>query len=298
MNKANAEMMANHHLNQVDAEAVADADADTIPVRHERAPRDLMWLWRLLLLAAMLGIWQGLVTLGILPVFFFGDPLPVFVQIWHWFQSGEIWPHLWVTLIETVLSFVVGMVTAVACGLLLSLNDFLARLLDPFIKAANAALRVIFAPIFALWFGLGIWSKVALGTTLVFFIVFFNVFQGVREVSPVVLSNVRMLGANRRQLLRHVYLPSAASWMFSSLHNAVGMAFVGAVVGEYLGSARGIGYLILEAEGTFNINAVIAGIFVLTTFALVIDTFVTRIERRLLVWQPSNGSTQKARAES
>jgi len=285
MNKANAELM------QPSGGMEASGEASPQIVR---APRDWMWLWRLLLLAALLGLWQLLVGVGILPVFFFGDPLPVFRQVGEWFHTGEIWPHLWVTLIETVLSFVVGMVAAVVCGLLLSLNDFLARLLDPFIKAANAAPRVIFAPIFALWFGLGIWSKVALGTTLVFFIVFFNVFQGVREVSPVVLANVRMLGANRRQLLRHVYLPSATSWMFSSLHNAVGMAFVGAVVGEYLGSAKGIGYLILEAEGTFNINAVIAGIFVLTAFALVIDTIVTRIERRLLVWQPTNGATARA----
>ncbi|WP_254067610.1 ABC transporter permease [Burkholderia sp. L27(2015)] len=243
----------------------------------------------------MLGLWQALVSLGVLPVFFFGDPWPVFVQVWRWFQTGEIFPHLWATLIETLLSFLVGTAFAVVIGLLLSLNDFLARLLDPFIKAANAMPRVIFAPIFALWFGLGIWSKVALGTTLVFFIVFFNVFQGVREVSPVVLANVRMLGASRKQLLRHVYLPSAASWVFSSLHNAVGMAFVGAVVGEYLGSARGIGYLILAAEGTFDMNAVIAGIVVLTVFALAMDTLVTRVERRLLIWQPSAGKSEKLR---
>ena len=131
--------------------------------------------------------------------------------------------------------------------------------------------RVILAPIFAVWFGLGITSKVALGVTLVFFIVFFNVYQGVKEVSPVVLANARMLGASRRQLLRHVYLPSATSWVFSSLHTSVGMAFVGAVVGEYLGSARGVGYLILQAEGVFDINTVFAGILVLTVFALVLD---------------------------
>ena len=287
MNKANAEPIS-------PAAAVSRAKAE----RVTRKKRDLMLLWRLLLLVAVLGLWQGLVSLGMLPVFFFGDPGPVFAQVWHWFQSGEIWPHLWATLIETVLSFVVGTVLAVVFGLLLSLNDFLARLLDPFIKAANAMPRVIFAPIFALWFGLGIWSKVALGTTLVFFIVFFNVFQGVREVSPVVLANVRMLRASRKQLLRHVYLPSAASWVFSSLHNAVGMAFVGAVVGEYLGSARGIGYLILQAEGTFDINAVIAGIVVLTVFALLIDILVTRIERRLLIWQPTKSTSEKARVET
>ena len=140
--------------------------------------------------------------------------------------------------------------------------------MDPYIKGFNSMPRVVLAPIFAVWFGLGIWSKVALGVTLVFFVVFFNVYQGVREVSPNLIANARMLGASPRQLLRSIYLPSAMSWVFASLHNAVGLAFVGAVVGEYLGSARGVGYLILQAEGTFDINTVFAGILVLTAFAL------------------------------
>jgi NitT/TauT family transport system permease protein len=129
--------------------------------------------------------------------------------------------------------------------------------------------------------------------TLVFFIVFFNVYQGVKEVSPVVLANARMLGANRKQLLRFVYLPSAMSWVFSSLHTSVGLAFVGSVVGEYLGSARGVGYLILQAEGTFDINTVFAGILVLTAFALVLDAIVGMGERRLMKWQPKTGDTEK-----
>ena len=139
----------------------------------------------------------------------------------------------------------------------------------------------------------GVASKVALGITLVFFIVFFNVYQGVREVSPVVLDNARMLGADRRQLLRHVYLPSAMSWVFSSLHTSVGLAFVGAVVGEYLGSSRGVGYLILQAEGTFDINTVMAGILVLTAFALALDAWVGFIERRLMKWQPRAAQTER-----
>jgi NitT/TauT family transport system permease protein len=123
--------------------------------------------------------------------------------------------------------------------------------------------------------------------------VFFNVYQGVKEVSPVVLANARMLGANRKQLLRYVYLPSATSWVFSSLHTSVGLAFVGSVVGEYLGSARGVGYLILQAEGTFDINTVFAGILVLTAFALVLDGLVALVERRLMKWQPKSGETEK-----
>ena len=156
----------------------------------------------------------------------------------------------------------------------------------------NAMPCVILAPIFMVWFGLGIWSKVALGVTLLFFIVFFNVYQGVKEVSPVVLNNARMLGANASQLLRHVYLPSATSWVFSSLHTSVGMAFVGAVVGEYLGSAKGVGYLIHRAEGSFDINTVFAGILVLTVFALLPDFAVTFAENKLLKWRPQQVETE------
>jgi NitT/TauT family transport system permease protein len=144
--------------------------------------------------------------------------------------------------------------------------------------------------------GLGIWSKVALGVTLVFFIVFFNVYQGVKEVNPVVLSNARMLGMNGRQLLRHVYLPSALSWVFSSLHTAVGFALVGAVVGEYLGASAGLGYRIAQAEGTFDTVGVFSGMLVLTAFVILIDAVVTRIERRLLHWRPAEAATQSAQA--
>jgi len=225
--------------------------------------------------------------------FFFGEPLRVLARIWEWFSSGSIYEHLGVTLLETALAFVIGTVLGLAVGLWLALSPTAAALFDPYIKALNSMPRVILAPIFAVWFGLDIASKVALGVTLVFFIVFFNVFQGVREVSFTVLANARILGASERQLLRHVYIPSATSWVFASLHNSVGLAFVGAVVGEYLGSSRGVGYLILQAEGTFDINSVFAGIAVLTAFALLLDWGVTLTERRLLVWQPRAGETER-----
>jgi NitT/TauT family transport system permease protein len=224
--------------------------------------------------------------------FFFGKPLVVLQRIWEWFAGGKIYEHLWITLVETLLAFSIGTALGLGVGLWLALSPIASALADPYIKAMNAMPRVILAPIFAVWFGLGILSKVALGITLVFFIVFFNVYQGVREVSPVVLSNARMLGASSRQLLRSVYLPSAMSWVFSSLHTSVGMAFVGAVVGEYLGSARGVGYLILQAEGTFDVNTVFAGILVLTGFAHVLDWVVSVAEKRLLVWRPTQGETE------
>jgi NitT/TauT family transport system permease protein len=253
----------------------------------------MLRVWQLLLLAVILIVWH-LATRSEQVAFFFGEPLTVAQRIWSWFiVERDIYLHLGVTLLETVLAFGIGTVTGLGVGLWLALSPFTSAVLDPYVKAANSMPRVILAPIFAVWFGLGIWSKVALAVTLVFFIVFFNVYQGVKEVSPVVLANARMLGASKQQLLRHVYLPSATSWVFSSLHTSVGLAFVGAVVGEYLGSARGVGYLILQAEGTFDINTVFAGIVVLTAFALVLDWMVTVGERRLMTWQPKTGETEK-----
>lgn len=260
-------------------------------------------VWQLALLAAVFVIWHVGTSPTLLPpiyfddpnraAFFFGEPLKVLERIWVWFAGGDIYRHLWVTLVETLLAFFAGTGLGVVVGIWLALSPTASALLDPYIKAANAMPRVILAPIFSVWFGLGMASKVALGVTLVFFIVFFNVYQGIREISPVVLANAKMLGASRRQLLRHVYLPSAMSWVFASLHNSVGLAFVGAVVGEYLGSAEGVGYLILQAEGVFDINTVFAGVLVLTGFALVLDSVVTIMERRLMVWQPRSGETEK-----
>ena len=170
-------------------------------------------------------------------------------------------------------------------GLWLGLNRFAGSVLDPYIKALNAMPRVVLGPIFIVWLGLGIWSKVVLGIALAFCVVFFNILQGVREVDPVILANSRMLGAKRSDLLKTVYVPTALGWVFSSLHISVVMAFVGAVVGEYLGSAYGIGYLILNAESVFDMNAVIAGIIILTIFALLLDGVVTVVERSLLAWR-------------
>ena len=261
-------------------------------------------VWQLALLAALLLFWYVMTQPGLLPnfmfdndrqaAFFFGQPLQVATRIWVWFVAeADIYRHLAVTLIETLAAFAVGSVLGLAAGLWLALSPMASALLEPYVKAANSMPRIILAPIFAVWFGLGMASKVALGVTLVFFIVFFNVYQGVKEVSPVVLANARMLGASNRQLLRHVYLPSATSWVFSSLHTSVGLAFVGAVVGEYLGSSQGVGYLILQAEGTFDINTVMAGIVVLTLFALVLDAAVGKLEKRLMKWQPRAGETEK-----
>jgi NitT/TauT family transport system permease protein len=237
-------------------------------------------------------LWQFFATVPVfgkmlLPPFFFSTPVDVFSQVVDWFSKGTIWRHLLITLWESILAFAIGSIGGVLIGFWFARQPRVAAVFDPYVKMANALPRVVLGPIFALWLGLGIWSKVALGVTLVFFIVFFNVYQGVKEVSATVLDNGRMLGMSERQLMRHVYWPSALSWMFSSLHTSVGFAVVGAVVGEYLGSAAGLGYLILQAEGTFDVAGVFAGMFVLAVFVIVIDLAVTLVERRLLVWRPA-----------
>jgi len=276
--------------------------------RHFKPSEKNLRAWQVGLLVVILLVWHA-ASRNQKTAFFLGEPIKVAGRVWSWFMpfgfgpsalfpdglsgNADIYLHLGTTLLETVLAFGIGTVLGLACGLWLALAPTASAILDPYIKAANSMPRVILAPIFSLWLGLGIWSKVALAVTLVFFIVFFNVYQGVKEVSPVVLANARMLGANQRQLLRTVYLPSATSWVFSSLHTSVGLAFVGAVVGEYLGSARGVGYLILQAEGTFDVNTVFAGIVVLTAFALVLDGIVGRLEKRLMKWQPRSGETEK-----
>src|ERR1700761_9382504 len=246
---------------------------------------------QILVAVVLVGLWQLLATVPVfgkiwLPPFFFSNPGDVGSQVVDWFSSGIIWKHLAITLWESILAFAIGSLGGVAVGFWFARQPRVAAVFDPYVKMINALPRVVLAPIFALWLGLGIWSKVALGVTLVFFIVFFNVYQGVREVSPTVLANARMLGMNERALLRHVYWPSALSWMFSSLHTAVGFAVVGAVVGEYLGSAAGLGYLIQQAEGVFDVAGVFAGMVILAAFVLAIDIGVSRVEKRLLVWRP------------
>lgn len=245
-------------------------------------------------LVVLIGAWQLTSQRGWVDPFFFSQPSAIAARVVQWLMTGSIYRHLWTTALETVLAFLVGAGLGVIFGFAFARSPALSGIFDPYLKIANALPRVVLAPIFTLWFGLGVVSKVAFGVTLVFFIVFFNTYQGIREVDANLLNNTRMLGATERDLVRHVLFPSALVWILSSLHTSVGLALVGAVVGEYLGSARGLGYVIAQAEGTFDTTGVFAGMTVLAVFTLLIDFLVTRIERRLLAWKPSTAQTEQA----
>jgi NitT/TauT family transport system permease protein len=218
--------------------------------------------------------------------FFFSRPSKIWSRTVEWLLDGTIAKHVFVTVYEAAGSFVTGVIGGVIVGFLLGRSDFWARVFSPYIQVINALPRLIFAPIFILILGLDSRSKIALGFSLVFFIVFFNAFQGVRDVDRAVLNNARMLGASERQLTRHVLLPSAMSWILASLHTSVGFAMVGAVVGEYIGASRGIGYVIAQADGNLDATGVWAGMLVLCVVVIVVEIAVTQVERRLVRWKP------------
>jgi sulfonate transport system permease protein len=245
--------------------------------------------------AGLLLAWQWGAATGRLDPFFFSRPSQVILRVWDWVATGSLWLHVSTTFTEALLSFAIGGFLGILLGFSLAGVPLLATIVEPYIRIANALPRVVLAPVFLLWFGLGIWSKVALGVTVVFFIVFFNTYRAVREVDLVLLDNVRMLGASRAQLLRHVVVPSALTWIFSSLHISIGMAIIAVVVGEYLGASRGIGYLIAQSEGVFDTTGVFAGMAVLAAGVLVVGAAVSRLERWLLRWKPQPADSRVER---
>jgi sulfonate transport system permease protein len=245
------------------------------------------------ILVAVLLIWEfgTLTSTGpnrtLIDPFIWSRPSSIVARAGQWLQSGIILNNVFITLYEALMSFVLGALGGVVVGFLLARSELWSRVLNPFIQVLNALPRLVFAPIFFLLFGLDENSKIALGFSLVFFIVFFNAYQGVREVDRNVFNNVRMLGANERQMTRHVLLPSALTWILTSLHTSVGFAMVGAVVGEYLGAARGLGHVISQSEGNLDATGVWAGMLVLCIVVVVVEVLVTQLEQRLVRWKPA-----------
>jgi sulfonate transport system permease protein len=243
-------------------------------------------LWRVGLLLAFLALWEVATRRGWIDPFFVSQPTVLAAQIADWISSGFIFRHLWVTMQETIIGFLLGTLLGVAVGFLFARWETLAYIFDPLMVALNAMPRVVLAPLFILWFGLGLLSKVVMVVSLVFFVVFFSTYTGIREVDRDLVSNARILGATPGHMIRHVLLPSALTWIFSSLRTSVGFALIGAVVGEYLGSHEGMGYVISYAEAMFNATGVLAGLLVLMAAVIAIDLALKRLDRRFSYWKP------------
>ena len=249
---------------------------------------------RIAIFVVVVGGWELGARVGVIDPFFWGRPSGIVAQIGTWITQGTaqgpLWQQILATLEETVLGFIIGVVLGIIFGVVLGRNQFLADVLSPYIKAANSIPRVVLGSIFVIGLGLGMQSKVALAVVLVFFIVFFNAFQGVREVDRNLLANARILGASPRQLSMDVIIPSALTWIIASLHTSFSFALVGAVVGEFLGSTQGIGLLIQTAQGTFNANGVFAAMVILAVVALISEYLITALENRLITWRPTTVS--------
>ena len=266
-------------------------DRDVTRARARTRRQWLVQVLRLALAVFIVGGWQVSTQLDLVDPFFFGQPSGIAAQLVKWAQNGTaqgpLWEQILVTLEETVLGFFIGVVLGVIFGVVLGRNRLLADVCGPYIKGFNAMPRVVLGSIFVIALGLGMPSKVALAVVLVFFVVFFNAFQGVREVDRNLLNNARILGANERQISTSVILPSALTWIVASLHTSFGFALVGAIVGEYLGATKGIGLMIATAQGTFNANGVFAAMLILAIVAILAESVVTWLENRLIKWRPN-----------
>jgi NitT/TauT family transport system permease protein len=273
---------------------VADAapgEGDTaffVGAGRERRPRRwVIYTIQTVLLVVFLFGWERLVAARVLDPFFFSQPSRIAVQLWDWFASGSVYRHIGITLLETMLGFVLGTLLGLVIGFALARSELLGDIFEPFLALLNGMPRVVLAPLVILWLGLGIASKVALSVLVVFLIVFYAVYTGIREVDQNLVANARILGANSGQLTRHVLIPSALTWIFSSLRVSVGFALVGAVVAEYLGYNMGVGFLIANAQSFFKSTGVYAGLVVLMLMVGAINLALRVVERRYSAWKLS-----------
>jgi NitT/TauT family transport system permease protein len=275
---------------------VADTSAAVPPAlpsqRGGRARRSLLvHATQLAIVVAVLGAWQGLTANGTLDPLLYGRPSGVVSRLDTWITQGtaigSLGAQVAATLEEALIGFVIGTALGIVFGIALGRIPFLAAVFAPFIKVLNAIPRIVLGSIFVLILGLGLSSKILLVIVLVFFGVFFNAFQGVREVDRNFIANAAILGASKWQVTRQVILPSAFTWIIASLHVSFGFALIGAIVGEFLGAQRGLGYLIKNAQGSLDANGVWAAMLIMAVVALLAEFLITRLENRVLRWRPS-----------
>lgn len=242
-----------------------------------------------------LGAWQILTDVKLLDPFFFGSPVGIVERLTDWFihgtAYGSFWYQIWVTMEESILGFIFGVLAGVFLGVLLGEIPILSDIMTPYIKMVNALPRIVLGSIFVIWLGLGLPSKVMLAAVLVFFVVFFNAYQGVKSVDRNLVAHARILGASRLDVVRHVVVPSATSWIIASLHVALGFSIIGAIVGEFLGAQHGLGLVISTAQNNFDTNGVFGAMLVIGVIAISAEGLMGMAEKRLLAWRP-NGANE------
>ena len=276
-------------------DSLTSADqAELAAAAAARNRRSLVVFLRVAIFVVFLAVWEIGARIHLIDPFFFAMPSAIAHQLWVWItegtSQGPLLGELLVTLEETVLGFLIGAVLGVLCGIILGRDKLLADVFSVYIKVANSIPRIVLGSIFVISLGLGMQSKVALAVVMVFFVVFANAFQGVREADRSLITNARILGASPFQVTTTVIIPAAMSWILASLHVSFGFALVGAVVGEFLGSRHGLGLLIATEQGLFSPAGVFAAMIVLAALALAADYAMGWAEKRLLRWRPPSFS--------
>jgi len=242
---------------------------------------------RIVLIVAVLAFWE--VAAGTFAdEFFISRPTVVAVKFWQLVSSGRLFEHGWITLVETLAGFALGAATGIGVGLLLGRNETLAQLLDPILTSLYSLPKVALAPLFIMWFGIGMEMKIILTATIVFFLVFLNTYSGVRSVSGELVEILRLMGARERHLVTKVIMPSAIQWVFTGLKLSVPYALIGAIVGEIMASNRGLGYLLQDAAGQLDTGGVFAALIAIVFLALCLQTAVKATEKLLMPWKTAN----------
>lgn len=243
-------------------------------------------VWRVGLLLLFAGGWEGATRGGFINPFWVSSPSLIVMDLWKHFTGGEVYAHIGVTLWEAFLGFVTGAAAGILGGFALARWDRLARVLDPYVTALNSLPRVALAPLFILWFGIGLTSKVVLAFSLVVFILLVNTHAGAKNVDQDLVIVARLLGASRRQLTMKVILPSSIPWIFAGLRLGLAYALIGAVVGEVIVAQAGLGFLISHYAGVFNTTGVFSALIILMVIAMLLNELMKASEKKLLRWRP------------
>ena len=240
-----------------------------------------------ILLAVFIAAWQVLADRGMINPLFFSSPKQVLADMAEMFSTGYIMPHIGITLYAAFLGLFYGIVLGTAIALIVGINRVLAHILEPIFVGIHGLPLLALGPLFVVWFGIGIKSKIFMATISVFFLVFFNIYAGFKDVDIQLIQTLKLMRASKIQLMTKVILPSCIPWLIASLKAGVGAAVLGAIVGEYLGATAGLGWVIQSAGGYYNITRVIACVIVLMVIMFILNAIVSWIDRKALKWRPS-----------
>lgn len=268
--------------------SAADARLLEQEARERKLARRRRTLDRIGLTIVIFGLWELVVAIGWVRPFFISQPSRIAADLYWLISTGYIFPHFAITVYEALVGLVIGVILGVATGFAAGLSVRVADALQPLIVAFNSMPRVAIAPLFIIWFGFGPASKIGLAALVVYFVIFFNTFSGMRSVDPVLINSVRVAGGSKLQVLWLVSLPFTMAWVFAAMKTSISMALIGAVVGEFVGSTAGIGWMMVQATGFLDTTRLFSTMIVLAAVGATLFSVLRRVEDRVLRWRPAN----------